>query len=212
MKIIAIVAQKGGVGKTHLAIHLATLAELVGLPTVLIDLDPQASATAWKDGRAAETPIVLPIPHTRLPKALEEAEAGGAKLVVIDTAPHVETPALAAIRAADLVLIPCKPGMLDIHGISATAQLIEATQKNDYAYAVLNFMPVRAPNVLAEVKESVSGFGLQIAPVVLHARTDFQKSLIAGLTAGEFEPDSKAGAEVAELLRWVCKLLSIKAK
>lgn len=212
MKTIAIVAQKGGVGKTHLAIHLATLAELVGLPTVLIDTDPQASATAWKDGREAETPVVTPIPHTRLPQALELAKEGGAKLAIIDTAPHVEAPALAAIRAADLVLIPCKPGMLDIHGISATAELIKMSGKSDFAFAVLNFMPIRAPNMLAEVKESVAGFGLQIAPVILHARTDYQKSLIAGLTAGEFEPDSKAGAEVAELLRWVCKLLSLKAK
>ena len=86
MKTVAIVAQKGGVGKTTLAIHLATLAELVGLPTVLIDLDPQASASAWKDGREADTPIVTPVPPTRLQQALEAAKEGKAKLAVIDTA------------------------------------------------------------------------------------------------------------------------------
>ena len=65
-----------GTGKTTLAIHLATLAELVGLPTVLIDLDPQASASAWKDGREADTPIVTPVPPTRLQQALEAAKEG----------------------------------------------------------------------------------------------------------------------------------------
>jgi chromosome partitioning protein len=212
MKTVAIVAQKGGVGKTTLAIHLATLAELVGLPTVLIDLDPQASASAWKDGREADTPIVTPVPPTRLQQALEAAKEGKAKLAVIDTAPHVEAPALGAIRAADLVLIPTRPGLLDLHGISATAELVKLAGKEASSFVILNNMPVRAPKVAADVIEAVGRYGLKVAPVTLHQRAAFSHSLTDGLTAGEYEPDGKAGAEMAELLRWVCKNLSIKAK
>ena len=212
MKTVAIVAQKGGVGKTTLAVHLATLAELVGLPTVLLDLDPQASASAWKDQREAETPIVTPVPPARLAQALEAAKDGKAKFAVIDTAPHVEAPALAAIRAADLVLIPTRPGLLDLHGIGATAELVKLAGKEAASFVVLNSMPVRAPKVQADVAEAVTSSGLKIAPVILHTRSAFLNSLTDGLTAGEYEPDGKAGAEMAELLRWVCKKLSIKAK
>jgi chromosome partitioning protein len=212
MKTVAIVAQKGGVGKTTLAIHLATLAELVGLPTVLIDLDPQASATNWKDGRKAETPIVTPVPHTRLQPALEAAREGKAKLAVIDTAPHVEAPAMGAIRAADLVLIPTRPGLLDLHGITATADMVKLAGKTDRAFVILNNMPNRAPKVVADVTEAVADSGLKVAPVLLHQRAAFSHSLTDGLTAGEYEPEGKAGAEMAELLRWVCKQLAIKAK
>lgn len=212
MKTIAIVAQKGGVGKTTLAIHLATLAELVGLPTALIDLDPQASASAWKDQRAADTPVVTSVAHTRLEPALSAAREGKAKLAVIDTAPHVEAPALNAIRAADLVLIPTRPGLLDLHGITATAELVKLAGKADSAFVVLNNMPVRAPKVHADVTEAVAHCGLKVAPVTLHQRAAFSHSLTDGLTAGEYEPEGKAGAEMAELLRWVCKQLAIKAK
>lgn len=84
MKTIAIVSQKGGAGKTTLALHLATAAEAAGLPAAIIDLDPQASAAGWGDSRQGEAPVVVALPHTRLPQGLQAATDGGAELVVID--------------------------------------------------------------------------------------------------------------------------------
>ena len=86
MKTIAIVSQKGGAGKTTLALHIATAAEAAGLPAAIIDLDPQASAAGWGDSRQGEAPVVVALPHTRLPQGLQAATDGGAELVVIDTA------------------------------------------------------------------------------------------------------------------------------
>ncbi|HYX17889.1 MAG TPA: ParA family protein, partial [Nostoc sp.] len=101
MKTVAIVGSKGGVGKTSLSINLAVAAAIKNKETVLIDLDPQASASKWKDSREAESPVVISCQASRLEKVLETAQDGGAELVVIDTAPHSESSALAAIRAAD---------------------------------------------------------------------------------------------------------------
>ena len=82
MKIVAIISQKGGAGKTTLALHLAAAAEAAGLSSVVVDLDPQASAAGWKDSRAQESPVVISLPHTRLAQGLEAAREGGAALVV----------------------------------------------------------------------------------------------------------------------------------
>ena len=80
MKTIAIVSQKGGAGKTTLALHIATAAEAAGLSAAIIDLDPQASAAGWGDSRQGEAPVVVALPHTRLPQGLQAATDGGAEL------------------------------------------------------------------------------------------------------------------------------------
>ena len=78
MKTVAIESQKGGTGKTTTALNLAVAAEKAGQATVVIDLDPQASAAGWKDTRQAESPVVVSVPPARLPQALQAAQEGGA--------------------------------------------------------------------------------------------------------------------------------------
>src|SRR3712207_4009997 len=95
MYIVSMLSQKGGTGKTTLSLHLAVAAERAGQRAVVIDLDPQASSAEWKDSRAGETPVVVPIPSSRLPHAVQAARDGNAALVVIDTAPHASDDALA---------------------------------------------------------------------------------------------------------------------
>ena len=87
MRTIALISQKGGAGKTTLAIALAVRSERSGIASVLVDLDPQASAAQWSDLREAETPIVTCTPATRLGSVLTAAEDSGAGIVVLDTAP-----------------------------------------------------------------------------------------------------------------------------
>src|SRR5271166_3588816 len=76
MKTVALLSQKGGAGKTTLALHLACAAKASGLASAIIDLDPQASAAAWHDSRADEEPVVVPLPYTRLAQGLDTARAG----------------------------------------------------------------------------------------------------------------------------------------
>src|SRR3954467_11739905 len=96
MHTLAILSQKGGSGKTTLALHLATLAESFGQAAAVIDIDPQASAAIWKDLPKIATPVVVSIPAARLQQALDAARGAGADLAVIDSAPQAGDVALAA--------------------------------------------------------------------------------------------------------------------
>ncbi len=204
MKVVTIISQKGGAGKTTLALHLAAAA--AKLSTVVIDLDPQASSADWKDSRKQETPVVITLPHTRLAQGLQAAREGGAKLAVIDTAPHSEAAAMAAIRAANLVLVPCRPGILDLRAVGTTAELLKLADKP--AFVVLNAMPPGASQLLKDARSAVAVHGLAVAPVVLHQRASFAHALTAGMTATEYEPEGKAAAEVVALLKWVRAVLA----
>jgi chromosome partitioning protein len=98
MKTISVISQKGGAGKTTLALNLAGAAEQLGHHAVVIDIDPQASAKGWHDHRQKETPVVISAQASRINDVLETARQHGADLCIIDTAPHSETGALAAAR------------------------------------------------------------------------------------------------------------------
>jgi chromosome partitioning protein len=207
MKVIAILSQKGGAGKTTLALHLAVAAERDGKSAAVIDLDPQASATSWGDSREAETPVIVSAQAARLPQVLEAARAAGAALVVIDTAPHSESSALAAARAADLILIPCRPAILDLRAIGTTIDLTKLAGKP--AAVVLNTIPPRG-SLGEEAKLAVAGYGVEIAPVHLGQRAAYQHALTAGLTAQEYEPNGKAAEEVTQLYMWTCTQVGMR--
>ena len=84
MKVLAILSEKGGAGKTTVAVHLAVAAKLAGLDVAIIDLDPQASAADWSDRRGSE-PEAVAIPPARLEKLLSDLRANDADLAIIDT-------------------------------------------------------------------------------------------------------------------------------
>jgi chromosome partitioning protein len=207
MKTIAILSQKGGTGKTTLALHLAVAAERRDIPVAVLDLDPQASAAGWKDSRVDEAPSVTSIQPSRLNKALEVAEASGAELVIIDSAPHSADAAVAAAEAADFILIPCRAGILDLRAIATTARIVKITGKP--ARVVLNSTPPRAPRIVEDATEAVKKHGLDVVPVVIHQRSAYAHALTAGQSAEEFEPNGKAAEEIAELFQWLRNLLKI---
>ena len=139
MKTIAIISQKGGAGKTTVAIHLAVAAEKRGMNTAIFDLDPQASAASWSDKRNSPSPAVVSAQAARLPSLLEQAAAQSADLVIIDSAPNADAASLAAARAADLILIPCRPSAFDLNAIGTTLNLAAVAGK--LAFVLLNAVP-----------------------------------------------------------------------
>jgi chromosome partitioning protein len=201
MKTIAIISQKGGSGKTTLALHLAVAAEAAGKVTVLLDLDPQASATGWKDSRKGGTPEIMALPSARLAPALRTAIEEGFDLALIDTAPSTERDAATAARAADLVLVPCRAAILDLRAIEMTAELVKLTGKP--AYAVLNAVPPHAARIEADAREAIAGYGLNVAPCSLQHRAAYAHALTVGQVAQEYEPKGKAAGEVAALYKWL---------
>jgi chromosome partitioning protein len=201
MKTVAVESQKGGSGKTTTTLNLAVAAGRAGKTVVVIDLDPQASAAGWKDSRTAEAPVVVSVPPARLPQALQAAQEGGADLAFIDTAPHAESAALAAAKAADLILIPTRPGILDLRAIGTTADLVKIAGKP--AFVVLNAIPPGATRLIEDARAAAAVHGLEVAPVVIEQRAALSHSLTAGQTAQEYEPAGKAAEEIARLYDWL---------
>jgi chromosome partitioning protein len=209
MQVIAIVNQKGGVGKTTLAIHLATAFAAAGRNTVLLDVDPQASAAEWKDARTAKKPPVMAVPASRLAKVLEDTKKIGTEVLILDTAPHSEGTALAAARSADLILVPCQPSIMDLRALRKTAELLEHVKKP--TYAVLNGVAPQG-GVADEAAAAITAqFKLRVAPIRLGERVAYNRCLIAGQTAQEFEPDGKAAQEVLELYKWTSKRVGLSS-
>lgn len=206
MKTVVVVSQKGGTGKTTLAIHLAVAAQRAGHPAVVIDLDPQASAAAWRDLRHEEGPAVESVQPARLATILKAAADAGAALAVIDTPARSENTALDAVRAADLALIPCRPGYFDTAAMSFTANLLRLANKP--GFVVFSQVPARAETLLAEVTEALGTYGLSIAPVPVHLRAAYSHAIPSGQSAQEYEPKGKAAAEIAELHAWLQRLLA----
>jgi chromosome partitioning protein len=201
MKTVAVESQKGGSGKTTTTLNLAVAAGQAGKAVVVIDLDPQASAAGWKDSRTTEAPVVVSVPPARLPQALQAALEGGADLALIDTAPHAESAALAAAKAADLILIPTRPGILDLRAIGTTADLVKIAGKP--AFVVLNAIPPGATRLIEDARAAAAVHGLEVAPVVIEQRAALSHSLTAGQTAQEYEPHGKAAEEIARLYAWL---------
>lgn len=201
MLTLAVISQKGGTGKTTLSLTLAVAADLAGRGAVVVDLDPQGSATAWHDSREADAPMVVPTPASRLAQVLATAREAGGELALIDTAPHSEAGALAAAREADLVLIPCRPQIFDLRAIVASADL--AALARTPAVAVLNAVPPRGATRADDATGAIRGGGLDVAPVRIGQRVIFGDAAVSGLTPLEREPDGKAAAEVRALYAWV---------
>ena len=200
MQTIALISQKGGAGKTTIAIALSVAAVRAGLAGVLVDLDPQASAAQWSDLREAATPIVTSTPAARLTSVLTAAQAAGADIAVLDTAPHAADAALAAARASDFVLIPCRPSTADLVAIGASIDLIRIADKP--GAVVINAAPVANP-LTGQALAAISGYGMDACPVVVHQRIEHVHAFTSGLSASESEPSGKAATEINELFEWI---------
>ena len=204
MKTIAILSNKGGAGKTTLAIHLAVAAEQASLQTAILDLDPQGSATAWSEARDEKPPAVVPTHAKHLMRVLEAAEANGADIAIIDTAPHSETTSLAAARTTDLVLVPCRPTLFDLHAIRETLDIAMLAKKP--AKVILNAVPPRG-HFAQQARDAISTYDIEPAPYELGHRVAYMHAIVNGITVQEYEPKGKAAAEVKNLHQWIMKEL-----
>ncbi len=200
MRVIAIVSTKGGSGKTALAAGLA-----VELGAVLLDVDPQASACRWRDRREAVEPVVTAVVASRLRPALDAAAAAGVERAIVDTPPRSELATLEAARAADLVLIPCRPQLVDLETLAAAVQQVLALAGNPLAAVVLTAVPPRGRRG-DQARQAASGLGFDVGPPLVH-RAAWGDAGALGLTVTEYDPRGRAAAELRQLAAWVRRVL-----
>ncbi len=202
MKVLAVISQKGGAGKTTLALSLAVAAQKEGQSVLVVDLDPQATAARWGDRRGEDGPVVTSAQAARLPQLLKAAQDNGADLVVIDTPPRVEQASLTAAKAADLVIIPCLPAINDLETIPTTIELLKFAGEPTVV-VVLNGVPARTARK-EQAEQVIRDMTLTIAPDVVGLRTAFPDAAALGRTPQEYDPQGKAASEIVNLYRFVC--------
>jgi chromosome partitioning protein len=207
MSTIAIISQKGGAGKTTLALHLASAAQDSGRVSLLIDTDPQATASQWAAWRRDAPPEVIDSPPPRLAAKIAAATSQGAEIIVVDTPPHADSAARAAVEVADLVLIPCRPSAFDLSAIQTTAKLVQLLKKP--AFVVFTAGPPNAARIYQEAGDLVESFGTPACPIILPDRAAYRHASAEGRSVMEFEPQGKAADEVRAIYKWTCRQLDL---
>jgi chromosome partitioning protein len=205
MKVVSLVSQKGGVGKTTLATALAVAAHRDGKQVFLVDLDPQASASFWMDTRQDDGLAITAIPASRLGHVLEAAKgAAGADIAIIDTPPFAKDIAFEAAEHADLVLIPTRPAVFDVMATSRTIDLIKVFAKP--AVVVLTFCPPMGKEI-EDTEAAVAALGALLCPVRIGQRVVYSRAQQKGRAAQEIDARGKAAVEIDKLYRYTLKHL-----
>jgi chromosome partitioning protein len=199
--ILGVLSQKGGVGKTTLAINLAAVFAKSGLRTLLVDADPQGSSLAWSSARELEPlfPVVgmaKPTLHRDLPEIAKDYD-----MVVLDGAPRVNDLGRSAIMASDLVLIPVQPSPYDVWAAAETVQLIREAavfKENLKAAFAINRKIVNTA-IGRDVQAALEPFELPVLSTHLCQRVLYAESAAQGLAVVEVAPNGEAAKELAAL-------------
>jgi chromosome partitioning protein len=206
MKTLAILAQKGGSGKTTLAVHMAVCATRQNLRTALIDLDPQGSAHDWNESREdGEKLDAVKASSGQLAALLKHAKAAGADLAIVDTAPHSDSAAAIVAQLADFILMPCRPARFDLKAIGSTAQV--ASLAKTPAAVVINAAP--RGKLAEEARAALEQQGIAVIEPVLQQRAAYSHAVIDGRSVHEYEPDGKAAAEIDALFACVRQAMKL---
>jgi chromosome partitioning protein len=206
MKVISVLMQKGGSGKTLLVQCLSVAAHAAGKSVAVIDLDPQATACKWGDRRNGD-PVIISVQAARLPQTLKTARENGADLVIIDTPPRAADAAMAAAQAADLILIPCRPTINDLETLGTTQSLINGAGGKAKIAVILNGIPPKGQQ-RQQAEEAIRDMMLPVYTVSLGHRAAYTHAAALGMSAQEYEPKGKAAMEIEQLYKFTCKLLN----
>jgi chromosome partitioning protein len=204
MRTITFATQKGGPGKSTLAIGLAVAAMQLGERVSLLDTDRQGTVANWRGRRSVPEPSVERVADGyELERSMRRLASKGCTLAIIDTPSTNDMSITAALRAADLCLIPARPSVADIEAAHPTLFMIRRLGKN-FAFVLSQAPPHdRRPS---EAAAALNKVGVLALPYIVE-RIDHQDALAIGLAVSEFAPDGKAASELRALWIWVKRKL-----
>ena len=208
MRTLAVIALKGGSGKTTVATHLALAAHLRGLKTMLVDIDPQASSSEVLSARQGPGPECLASTGAKVMSAQLAAVGLRTELLIIDTPAGAVEDVSEAIVLADAAVMVVRPTLLDISALARTLTLVRRLKKP--STVVVNQAPVPREGIEAPVVKralrALEYMRLPVAPVIVRARAVYQTAIETGRSAEEM-PDQAAAREIAGLWDYIDRAL-----
>lgn len=204
MRTVAVVALKGGSGKTTIATHLALAAHLRGYDTLVADIDPQLSAQNVLQARTQPGPACIASSGSKLMSAQFAAQGLGKDLLIIDTPAGLLEDVSEAIVLADYVVMVVRPTLIDISGLVRTLLMVRKLGKP--STVVVNQAPVPRESIEPPlVKRALRGLAhmqAPLAPVMVRSRTVYQIALETGRSAEEMS-DAAAAKDIADLWAFI---------
>ena len=211
MKVISILNQKGGVGKTTISVNLASAIAKKGKSVLLVDADPQGSALDWFASRSDEMEPLFPVVgcakpnlHKTIPDLGKDRD-----VVVIDGAPRVTDLARAAIMASDLVLIPVQPSPYDVWAAEEVVKLIKEAQiyRPEIQAAFVINRKIAKTAIGRDIVDALEGFEIEVLDSTLSQRVVYAESAAVGVAVFEQDSKSYATREVNRLAKEVLNVL-----
>ncbi len=206
--IVTVAQQKGGAGKTTMALQLAVAWQKQGHKVALIDIDPQGSAGAWSHMRARvladqyEGPEVVAITGWRMVGELSRLKQYGFDIILIDSPPRAEAEVSIAVRSSDIVVVPLQASPMDLWATKPTLQF--CFREKVPALLVMNRINLRT-NLAAKMIEEAKLLGAEVSNATIGSRVAFQASLAEGKGVVESHPSSEAAKEIDTLSREVLR-------
>jgi chromosome partitioning protein len=210
MPVLAILNQKGGVGKTTFATNIAAGLGELGLRVLLIDADSQGSALDWKAARGDEPSF----PVVGIPKDTIHREIGALSKdydwVVIDGPPRVSTVAKSAIAASDMVLIPVQPSPYDVWAVKEIVDLITEVRvlKEDLKAVFVVNRKIVGTAIGRGVAKALADYPVDVMKSAISQRVAFAESVGSGRSVLETEPQGAAAKEVRGLVTEIVETMN----
>ena len=195
MRIWSFVQQKGGSGKSTICTNLGVCGEEEGETVLIVDLDPQHSATLWHSARGTNKPTVIDAIPEKLTNIVTSAPNLGVTLCLIDFPSKLDDIALAAIRAADMVVCPTLPDLFNLGSLQDTVHLLKAAGKLPVTVGVINNVDKAGEEArIGEARAVIEKFEMTVCPQVIRHRADFQTAAEKGKAVIELGAKGKAAA------------------
>ncbi len=206
--IISLLNQKGGVGKTTLAIHLAVALVKKKKRVLLVDADPQGSSMDWSANRESTTSLpVIGLPKATLHKELPKMESNY-DFIIIDGSPRVYDVARSALMASDLVLIPVQPSPYDVWAAKEIVDLLKDIKpfKENLKNAFVINRKIVNTAIGRDVKQALAEYDLPVLKSQISQRVGFAESAASGQTVLETDPKSLASKEINALVKEILEM------